>query len=111
MGVLDDHNYQHTHGNSLGPPTSVAGVSAQQAVDAQRRLAEGAVPGASGGRPLRWRGHLTLALVALAIAAGFALAAWGVGGFGAVALGLLAAVAALFGLIFLVAALASAATS
>lgn len=108
MGVLDDHNRQHTIGNSLGPPTSVAGVSAQQAIDANRRLPDADSQGARGaspGRALRGSEHFTLAAGASILAVGFALAAWFVGGIGAVALGLLAVVAGLFGVCFLVAAL------
>lgn len=107
MGVLDEHNHQHTHGSSLGPPTSVVGVSAQQAIDANRRLSETPGSGASGGRPLRGRQQLRLALGSLVVAAVLALAAYQVGGFGAVALGLVAVIAALLGVIFLVAALFS----
>lgn len=107
MGVLDDHNQQHTHGGSLGPPTSVVGVSAQQAIDASRRLAASGAPESSGARPLRGREQLKLALGSLVVAAGLAFGAYLAGGIGAAALGLLAAIAGLFGVIFLVAALAS----
>lgn len=110
MGVLDEHNRQHTYGNSLGPPTSVVGVSAQAAIDANRRRSdEGG--SSSSGAALRWRDHLKIALWALVIAALIALAAYFVGGIGAVALGLVAFVAGLIGISFLVAALVSALAS
>lgn len=111
MGVLDDHNRQHTYGNSLGPPTSVVGVSAQQAIDASKRLQEQGGQGSSGGQPLRWRDHLKIALVALAMSAVVAVAAYLVGGFGAVALGLVAVVSGLFGSIFLFIALVDGVTT
>jgi hypothetical protein len=108
MGVVDDHNRQHTYGNSLGPPTSVVGVSAQQAIDANKRLLEQGGQGSSANRPLRGRDHLKVALVALAISAVVALAAYMVGGFGAVALGLVSVISGLLGSIFLIVALVSA---
>jgi ABC-type dipeptide/oligopeptide/nickel transport system permease subunit len=111
MGVLDDHNHQHTYGNSLGPPTSVAGVSAQQAIDTNKRLLEQCGQGFSAGQPPRGRDHLKIALVSLAISAVVALAAYMVGGFGAVALGLVAAISGLFGSIFLLIALVTAVKS
>ncbi len=109
MGALDDHNRQHTHGHSLGPPTSVVGVSAQQAIDANRRLLEQSPRAASSGRPLGGRDHLKMGLGALVVCAGFALAAYLVGGFGAVALGLVAVIAAMFAVVFLIGALVGAA--
>jgi hypothetical protein len=109
MGALDDHNRQHTYGNSLGPPTSVVGVSAQQAIDANKRLLEQGPSGSSSGGPLPGRDHLKLALGALAVSGAFALAAYLVGGFGAVALGLVAVIAAMFGVVFLIGALIGAA--
>ncbi len=108
MGVLDDHNHQHTYGKNLGPPTSVAGASAQQAIDANKRLQEQGVQGSSTGQPLRGREHLKIALVALAISSVVAFAAYMVGGFGAVALGLVAAISGLIGSIFLLLALVTA---
>lgn len=110
MGALDDHNRQHTYGNSLGPPTSVVGVSAQQAIDANRRLQEQGAPASSSGQPVRWRDHLKIAIVALIICAALMVAAYMVGGIGAAALGLVAVVAGLFGGIFLIVALISAIT-
>jgi hypothetical protein len=109
MGVIDDHNRQHTYGNSLGPPTSIVGVSAQQAIDANKRLAEGGTQNASSGAPLRGKDHLKLALAGLIVSAIFVLAAYIVGGIGAVALGLIAFISGLFGIIFLIAALIDAA--
>ncbi|HQU49801.1 MAG TPA: hypothetical protein PLM09_11870 [Casimicrobiaceae bacterium] len=111
MGVLDEHNRQHTYGNSLGPPTSVVGVSAQAAIDANRRRSDEGGNSGSSGAALRWRDHLKIALWALVIAALIALAAYFVGGIGAVALGLVAFVAGLIGISFLVAALVSALAS
>jgi hypothetical protein len=109
MGVLDDHNRQHTHGDTLGPPTTVVGVSAQQAIDANRRALDAGAQGTSSGRTLHGKEHLKLAVGGLMISVVFALAAWIVGGIGAVALGLLAVISGLFGVCFLVAALISAA--
>lgn len=109
MGALDDHNRQHTHGSSLGPPTSVVGVSAQQTIDANRRLLEQGTPGSSSGAALRGRDHLKVALGALAVCAVFVVAAYLVGGFGAVALGLVAVIAAMLGVVFLIGALIGAA--
>ena len=106
MGALDDHNHQHTYGNSLGPPTSVAGVSAQQSIDAHRRLVESPVssPATGTGAPGS-RAHLTFALVSTTIALVIGIAAYVVGGIGAVALGLVAAAAGLFAVVFFVIAL------
>lgn len=109
MGVLDDHNRQHTHGDTLGPPTTVVGVSAQHAIDANRRALDAGTQGAPSGRALRGGEHLKLAIVGFIVAAVFVVAAWIVGGFGAVALGLLALISGVFGVCFLVAALISAA--
>lgn len=109
MGVLDDHNRQHTHGDTLGPPTTVVGVSAQQAIDANRRALDAGAQGTSSGRALRGGEHLKLAIGGFIVAAVFVVAAWIVGGFGAVALGLLALISGVFGVCFLVAALISAA--
>ncbi len=111
MSALDDHNRQHTYGNSLGPPTSVVGVSAQQAIDANKRgLGESAQSGTATA-PLRWKDHMKLALGGLIVAALAALAAYLVGGIGAVAFGLIAFLSGLFGAAFLIAALISAATT
>jgi hypothetical protein len=111
VSVLDDHNRQHTFGNTLGPPTSVVGVSAQQAIDAnQRGLGEPARNSAATA-PLRWKDHIKLAVGGLIVAGLAALSAYLVGGFGAVAFGLVALLSGIFGLAFLVAALISAATS
>lgn len=110
VSVLDDHNRQHTFGNSLGPPTSVAGVSAQQAIDAnQRGLGEPDRHSATTA-PLRWKDHVNLAVGGSIVAGLAALAAYPVGGFGAVAFGLVALLAGIFGLAFLLAAIISAAT-
>jgi hypothetical protein len=109
MGVLDDHNRLHTYGDSLGPPTTVVGVSARQAIEANRRPLDAGAQGASSGRTLHGKEHLKLAVGGLMISVVFALAAWIVGGIGAVALGLLAVISGLFGACFLVAALISAA--
>ncbi len=106
MGVLDDHNHQHTYGNSMGPPTSVVGVSAQQSIDAHRRLVESSVSSsATGTVPPGPRVHLTFALVSCAITLIAAIAAYFVGGVGAVAIGLVAVGAGLFSVVFFVAAL------
>jgi zinc transporter ZupT len=106
VGVLDDHNRQHTYGNSLGPPTSVAGVSAQQAVDAHKRLVDGSAPVSSGaGGEMPWRSALWFAVGCGVIAIVLAVAAYAVGGIGAFALGLLAVVAGFIGMVFVVIAL------
>ena len=65
--------------------------------------------GAPSGRALRGGEHLKLAIGGFIVAAVFVVAAWIVGGFGAVALGLLALISGVFGVCFLVAALISAA--
>lgn len=106
MGALDDHNRQHTFGNTLGPPTSVVGVSAQQAIDAHKRLVEASASAPPRGSiPPGPRPHFIFALISAAIALCAALAAYLVGGIGAVAIGLIALVAAIFAAILLVAAL------
>lgn len=105
MGALDDHNHQHTYGNSLGPPTSVAGVSAQQSIDAHRRLAEASASApATGSVAPGSRAHLTFALVSGGVSLVAAIAAYAVGGIGAVAIGLVAVGAGIFTAVFLVAA-------
>lgn len=111
MGALDDHNRQHTYGSTLGPPTSVVGVSAQQAIDANRRLQEQGLSGSSVVQPARWRDHLKIAIMALIMCAALVVAAYMVGGIGAAALGLLAFLAGAFGCVFLIVALVSAVTS
>ena len=105
MSVLDEHNRQHTYGDNMGPPTSVVGVSAQEAINANRRASGEAASATGTHAPLRGGDHLKLAWGALALSAVFVAAAYVVGGFGAVALGLVAFIAAMFGIIFLVAAL------
>lgn len=111
MSVLDEHNRQHTYGDSMGPPSSVVGVSAQQAINANRPALDAGGSQAPAREPLRGRDHLKLAAWGWAIAAVLAVAAYVVGGFGAVALGLVAFIAAMFGAIFLVGALVSGAKS
>lgn len=108
MSVLDDHNHQHTYGNSLGPPTSVVGVSAQQAIDANKRLAEAGGQNYSSGSNLTWRGSLRLTIGFGSFALITAVIAYIIGGIGAVALGLLAAIAGFLGVIFLIITLISA---
>jgi len=105
MGVLDEHNRQHTYGNTGGPPTSVVGASAQQAIDAQKRLAEGAGPVASSGADLRGRDALRLAIGCGVLVAIAVVVAYAVGGMGAVVAGLLAVIAGIIGVVFLVVAL------
>mgnify|MGYP000544720488 CR=1 FL=1 len=110
MGVLDDHNHQHTYGNSLGPPTSVVGVSAQQAIDANKRLADGGEQGSSGAA-LKAKDSLRLA-IGFGVAALVAVViAYMIGGIGAVAVGLLAVIAGMIAAIFLVVALINGAKS
>jgi len=104
MGVLDEHNRQHTFGTTSGPPTSVVGVSAQQAIDAQRRLAEG-TGRTAGARGMSARDTLVVGMGAGAVALVAVLAAFGVGGIGAVALALVALCAGLISVVFFVAAL------
>ena len=106
MGPLDDHNRQHTYGNTLGPPTSVAGVSAQQAIDAHNRLVGvSASSPPTGSAPPSPRAHLIFALVSAAISLCAAIAAYLVGGIGAIAIGLVALIAGIFASFFLIAAL------
>lgn len=63
MGVLDDHNHQHTYGNHSGPPTSIAGVSAQQAIDANNRITESAEINCLSGSELKWKNSFKLTLI------------------------------------------------
>lgn len=111
MSALDDHNRQHTIGNSLGPTTSVVGVSAQQAIDANKRGLGESTRSGTATAPLRWKDHMKLALGGLLIAALAAIAAYIVGGIGAVALSVIAFLSGIFGASFLIAALISAVTS
>lgn len=108
MSALDDHNHQHTYGNSLGPPTSVAGVSAQQTIDANKRLAEAGGQNYSSSSNLKWRGSLRLTIGFGSFALIAAVIAYVIGGMGAVAVGLLAAIAGFLGVIFLVITIISA---
>jgi hypothetical protein len=105
MSILDDHNRQHTHGNSAGAPTSVAGVSAQQAVDAHKRLVDGTTSAASTNASLGGRDALRLALWFGGFALVAVLVAYAVGGIGAFVAGLLGAIAGMLGVVFLVVAL------
>ena len=110
MSALDDHNRQHTYGSTLGPPTSVAGVSAQQAIDNQKRLVDAAgQPVSSSGQAAGAGAFFRFALIAGVLAAASAGGAYVVGGIGAFFLGLLAVVAGLFVVIFLISALLQAA--
>lgn len=103
MGALDDHNYQHTFGNTLKPPSSVVGVSAQQAIDAQARRVESSVPESTTGTVApNSRAYIIFALGSGGISVGLALVAAAVGGIGAVALGLVAVLAGLFTILFAV---------
>lgn len=111
MSALDDHNHQHTYGNSLGPPSSVVGVSAQQAIDANKRGVGEAARSGIATAPLRWKDHMKLALGGLVVAALATLAAYLVGGIGAMAFGLIAFLSGVFGAAFLTAAIISAATT
>jgi len=105
MGALDDHNHQHTYGNSLGPPTSAAGISAQQSIDAHNRLVESSMSApAAGSVAPGARPHLVFAAVSGGIALTAAIAAYVVGGIGAVALGIVALGAGIFAAVFSVAA-------
>lgn len=105
MSVLDEHNRRHTFGNSLGLPTTAVGVSAQMAIDAQKRLVEGGTRSGSPGRELNGRDYLIAAMISGAITLLAAFAAYAVGGIGAVAIGLIAFAAGMFGVAFTVAAL------
>lgn len=111
MGTLDDHNKQHTYGNSLGPPTSVVGVSAQQAVDAHKRLAEGGVTGSTPSAELSGKDGLRLALVCGVFVVIAVLIAYAVGGIVALVAGLLAVIAGIIGIVFLISALVAGAKS
>lgn len=104
MGVLDGDDGD-THGNGSGPPASVAEVPAQQAIDANGHLPEQDGQAASASQPPRARNHLQVGLVALVISALLALAAYIVGWFGAVILGLGAVASGLIGGFHLLAAL------
>lgn len=108
MGVLDDHNHQHTYGNGLGQPTSVVGISAQQAIDANKRLAESGGQNYSSSSDLKWKSSLRLTIAFGSFALVAALIAYVIGGIGAVALGLLAAIAGFLGVIFIIITLISA---
>jgi len=105
MGALDDHNHQHTYGNSLGTPTSAAGVSAQQSIDAHGRLVESAAsaPATESVAPGS-RAQLVFASISGGISLIAAIAAYVVGGIGAIAIGLVAVIAGIFTAVFLVAA-------
>lgn len=106
MSALDDHNRQHTYGNSLGLPTSVVGVSAQQTIDNHNRLVEASMRrGAATGEALGARAFFKGALIAGAIAGSAVVAAFVVGGIGAVAFGLIAFVAGAVAVVFLISAL------
>lgn len=107
MGVLDDHNYQHTYGNKSGPPTSVVGVSAQQALDANKRLAEKVDINYSTGAGLSWKDSLKVTLMFGSLFLVFTFIAYLIGGIGSVAFGLLAAISALLAVIFLIITLVS----
>lgn len=105
MGALDDHNHQHTYGNSLGTPTSAAGVSAQQSIEAHNRLVESSASApATGSVAPGWRAQLTFALISGGVSLVAAIAAYAVGGIGAVAIGLVAVGAGLFTVVFSIAA-------
>lgn len=94
MGILDEHNHQHTFQNTFGPPTTVVGVSAQQTIETQRRLAEGSAgQGASGSAALESREALILAGVCGVIAGAAAMAAFMIGGIAALALALVTLIA------------------
>ncbi len=103
MSIVDEHNRQHTYGSSLGPPTSVVGVSAQQSIDAHNRLVSAAGTGTSSAKAEpRSRHYYVAALVSAVIFAATVFAAYMVGGIGAVALGLVALIAGIFGVVFLI---------
>lgn len=107
MGLLDDHNHQHTYGNHSGPPTSVVGVSAQQAIDANKRLSENAGINYSSRSELKWKDSLKLTLIFCSLCLVFVFIAYLIGGIGSVAFGLLAAISALLAAIFLIITLVS----
>lgn len=108
MSLLNEHNQQHTYGNSLGPPGSVVGVSAQQAIDANKRLVEAGGRKSSSSSDLKWRDGLRLAIGFLAFSFISAAPACVIGGIGAVACGLLSVVAGFLGVVFLVISLIAA---
>lgn len=106
MGVLDEHNRQHTYGNSMGLPTTVVGVSAQQSIDAHNRLVENAGKSvASGGQPIDGRDSLKLAIVFAVATLVLAIVAYMVGGVGAFAIGLIAFGSGIFCAVFAAATL------
>lgn len=111
MGILDEHNRQHTFHNVLGPPTTVVGVSAQQTIEAQRRLAEDSGQGAAGGAPLESADALILAAGCGAVAGAAAIVAYMIGGIGAVAFSLVALMAGFLCAMFVFAALLGGATT
>ena len=103
MSALDDHNRQHTYGSTLGPPTSVVGVSAQQAIDNHNRLIDESVrQGPATGDAPEAGAFYRATLISAGIAAAVGIAAYMVGGIGAVALGLVAAIAGIFCVLFLI---------
>jgi uncharacterized membrane protein len=111
MGVLDDHNHQHTYGNSLGQPTSVAGISAQQTIDTNKRLTETGEQNYSSSSSLKWKSSLRLTIAFGSFSLVAALIAYFIGGIGAVAVGLLGAIAGFLGATFLIITLITAVQS
>lgn len=102
MGVLDDHNHQHTYGNHSGPSTSIVGVSAQQAIDANKRITESAEINYSSRSEIKWKDSLKLTLIFGSLGLILALIAYVIGGIGSIAIGLLAAISIFIGVIFLI---------
>lgn len=88
MGSLDNNDQQHIRSSSSAPPTSAAGDSRDQSVDAYRRPAE---PSRSSTATAFFgsnsqRARITFAVVCGAISLVAAMAAQMVGGFASVVL-------------------------
>lgn len=112
MSIIDEHNRQHTYGSSLGPPTSVVGVSAQQSIDAHHRPVSDAGRASSHARAgLSPRNYYVATLASGGLFVATTVAAYMIGGIGAVALGLVAVIAGMFGVVFLIAGVIQSAKS
>lgn len=108
MDAIDEHNHQHTYGNTAGPASSVVAIAAQQAIEANKRLAEGGGQRVTASAGLGWRDSLRVTLGFGAVAVVAAGIAYVVGGIGLIALGLVAAISGFLCVIFSLITLAGA---